>query len=158
MFAYFEMMYIFKANFTGLTGMWSLGVSGSLVRVLSWCARGPGFESPLRLIFLWPYFLKSISFYFLSMSIMYKCMHVFIKWMLYPVYQLVDINRYGKGNKPVHLYSLRTPQDQKIETALEAAIQPVCKTTTVIPIHDIYKLSCKYHYMNHACDSNSIFS
>lgn len=65
-------------------------------------------------------------------------MHVFIKWMLYPVYQLVDINRYGKGNKPVHLYSLRTPQDQKIETALEAAIQPVCKTSTVKPVHDIH--------------------
>lgn len=83
-------------------------------------------------------------------------MHACVRKMdVIPRVSTCQINRYGKGNKPVHLYSLRTPQDQKIETALEAAIQPVCKTTTVIPIHDIYKLSCKYHYMNHACDSNS---
>ncbi|XP_055997457.1 DDB1- and CUL4-associated factor 17-like isoform X2 [Ostrea edulis] len=31
---------------------------------------------------------------------------------------------YGKGNKPVYLHSISTPQDQKIETALEASIQP----------------------------------
>nr|XP_022341112.1 DDB1- and CUL4-associated factor 17-like isoform X1 [Crassostrea virginica] len=31
---------------------------------------------------------------------------------------------YGRGNKPVHLYTLHTPQDQKIETALDASIQP----------------------------------
>lgn len=39
---------------------------------------------------------------------------------------------YGKGNKPVHLYTLQTPQDQKIETALEAAIQP---ETLSLPHH-----------------------
>ena len=37
----------------------------------------------------------------------------------------LSVIRYGRGNKPVHLYTLHTPQDQKIETALDASIQPV---------------------------------
>lgn len=52
-----------------------------------------------------------------------------------PSTNLSIFNRYGKGNKPVHLYTLQTPLDQKIETALEAAIQPVCNTTITYNIH-----------------------
>lgn len=64
-------------------------------------------------------------------------MHMFIIRMLCsnPRTYLSIFNRYGKGNKPVHLYTLQTQQDQKIETALEAAIQPVCNTTITYDIH-----------------------